>query len=240
MSWLGRLRAKVAAQQRARDMSKQADDDDPWSDVASSEGEPSPTKNAESANRAAALDTHEALEEEMARHLPYMPSLLGKDLPPCGLPIQVAYENVNSRLRERWLYFRGQKSVVDVCQVIKDNLVNQSTHFPPFTRPSGLPAKNVKRTPWRREDVFLYEVCWIHYFLREALAPEPVIESGLDGRANQPAIPEELGLQCNRKDVLELWDAWHVKKRARSPAAPDGDAESSLGNGPPTKMEKDA
>jgi hypothetical protein len=157
-----------------------------------------------------------------------VPSLIGQDLPPCGLSVQVAYENVNARLRKRWLYFRGQKPLSEVCQVVKDDLANQSILFPSSPRASRSIGKSPHRTPWRRESVFYYEIRWIDYFLRETRVPEPMTESELLSRADQPVIPKELGLECNRKDVLALWDIWHKKKRAMSPPLPGMDAEFDL------------
>ena len=160
-----------------------------------------------------------------------MPSLLGKDLPPCGLNPQVAYENVNARLRKRWIYFRGKKTASDVCQVVKDDLDNQNFLFPAFSVPSAIGRSKQQRTPWRREAVFSYEVRWIDYFLREAQAMEPMTESELIAHAEQPSIPKELGLRCDEKDVLALWDAWHAKKRAPSPLVPGVDTGSNNGAG---------
>lgn len=77
-----------------------------------------------------------------------VPAIFGKDLPPCGPEVQVAYENVNTRLRKHWLAHRGHQPVVEVCNVVKEELVNQNFLFPAFT------IKGVfkKRKPWRREN----------------------------------------------------------------------------------------
>lgn len=217
------------------------DEDDQWSDMTTSEGDRSPTKDVQVDG---GLDTYESLEEDSARFLPYstssftaanrtaltrtVPSLFGSDLPPCGLHAQVAYEHVNTRLRKRWLFFRGEKSVSEICQVVKDDLDNQQYLFPAFSRPkeTGMPKR--QRTPWRSETVFAYEVQWIEYFLREAQAIKPMTESELIIQAKQTSIPKELDLRCERKDVQALWGAWHAKKRAPSPMMPGGEVGRAL------------
>jgi len=140
---------------------------------------------------------------------------------------QVAYENVVGRLRTRWLYFRGEKSSIDVCQVLKDDLNNQDFLFP-VHRPSIQASRFQQRTPWRREAVFYYETRWIDYFLREAQATDSMTESELISREHQSSIPRELGLRCDKKNVLTLWDAWHAKKRAPSPLVPGVDVAAGV------------
>jgi hypothetical protein len=153
-----------------------------------------------------------------------VPPLFSKDLPPCGMNPQVAYENVVALLRKRWLYFHGEKSLTDVCRVVKDGLDNQGFLFP-VRGPSSTTTRPQQRMPWRREAVFYFETRWIEYFLREAQATEPMTEPNLISHENQSSIPKELGLRCDKKDVLALWDAWHAKKRAPSPLVPGASAE---------------
>lgn len=155
-----------------------------------------------------------------------VPALFGKDLPPCGAEIQVAYDNVNTRLRQRWLSHRGQLSASDICQTVKEELSNQNLMWPAFCFKAG---QFKKRKPWRRENVFHYEVRWIDYFVREAQAPEPMTESEIVDREKQPSVPNVLGFTCDKKEVLELWDAWHTKKRARAPAVPGTAMDAASG-----------
>jgi hypothetical protein len=156
----------------------------------------------------------EAIHQQTDQTNYAVPSLFSKDLPPCGLDLQVAYENVNERLRKCWLHFRGEKSVAEVCQVVKDDLDNQKYLFPAFGPTREVARK--QRIPWRRETVFNYEIKWIDYFLREAHAVEPMTESEIIARTKQSSIPKELGLWCDDLHVLDLWEAWHTKKRTPS------------------------
>lgn len=154
-----------------------------------------------------------------------MPSLFGKDLPPCGPEIQLAYENVNKRLRKQWLADLGATSALDVCLAVRCELEHDEKNRPPFSRPSATTRVLGRyRTPWRRESVFLYELRWIDYFVREANEAreanhaEPMTESGILARAGPPS---ELHLPLERQDILQLWDAWHAKKRGTSPILQD-------------------
>lgn len=142
-----------------------------------------------------------------------MPALFGTDLPPCGPDVQVAYSNVNALLRQRWIYYKGAQSASNICHLVKAHLHNQNEIWPPFFSRS----ETKHRQPWRRENVFQYELRWIDYFVRESQAPEPMTESEIIDRAKESSIPKELRITCNRNDVLQLWDAWHEKKRARTP-----------------------
>jgi hypothetical protein len=146
-----------------------------------------------------------------------VPSILGKDLPPCGLHPQVAYENLNRKIRHRWLYFRGENPVTDICRSIGEDLGNQEILWPPFT----LKGKKKPRTPWRHELVFQYELRWIKYFIRESQIVEPMTESELLERRKEQSIPFELRLGGHEeKYVLDLWESWHKKKRAPFPPLP--------------------
>lgn len=146
-----------------------------------------------------------------------MPALFGHDLPPCGVEIQVAYENVKNELRRVWLAHRGQLNILDVCRVVKDDLKYQAKVFTPFS-PAGK-----RRKPWRRENVFKYELRWMDYFLREAYAqaPELLTESELLDRLKESSVPLELAFNITRHDILKLWDEWNAKKRAKTPTPPE-------------------
>jgi len=147
-----------------------------------------------------------------------VPSLFGVDLPPCGPETQVAYENVVNKLRSRWLAQRGKASTVDLCLAFKDELANQNTLWPAFY----LKGPNKKRKPWRREQVFMWELRWIDYFLQEAQAqvPELLSESEIMERKKEPSVPTALGLNLKRDDVRKMWDEWHLKKRAKKQGLP--------------------
>jgi len=165
-----------------------------------------------------------------------VPALFGTDLPPCGLEIQVAYENVNARLRERWLDHRGRLGAVDICQAVKDELSNQNFLFPAFS----IKGTAKKRKPWRRENVFKYELRWIDYFVREAQAqaPELMTESEIMDRKKEASAPAVLGFNINRQDVSRLWDAWNEKKRAKTLAMPGVDIDTGLVAGLPNGIVK--
>jgi hypothetical protein len=84
-----------------------------------------------------------------------------------------------------------------------------------------------KRQPWRREDVFRYELCWARYFVREAELFErrtEMTEQELDEQHFMDRlypIPKDLKIylknNLNKKRVLELWKTWHHKKRGTMP-----------------------
>lgn len=198
-------------------------DNDEWYDTtsASSEGGNTPKKNKRlnKAHVNNSLVSVKAISpEEEEKLLPYMPALFDPELPPCGPEVQVAYEIVNARLRENWLNHRGQRSTIEICQNFKDFLRNQDYLWPPFMLKG--PVK--KRKPWRRENVFKYELYWIEYFLREAQqqAPQLMTESELMDRRMQSEVPIELRFHIDRPDLLKLWEEWNKKKRAQRPALP--------------------
>ncbi|ORX93020.1 hypothetical protein BCR34DRAFT_243814 [Clohesyomyces aquaticus] len=153
--------------------------------------------------------------------LQYMPALFNRTLPPCGLEIQVAYESVCARLRWRWLENRGQKTPLDVCHVIKGELDRDERVWPVM---SNLRFTK-KRKPWRRENVFRYELRWIKYFIREAQvlsqSPGLMTESELSNASMDSPVPPEVGLNISRSDVLGMWNTWNSLKRARIPSVPD-------------------
>ncbi|KAF2868333.1 hypothetical protein BDV95DRAFT_579618 [Massariosphaeria phaeospora] len=163
--------------------------------------------------------------------LPYLPALFGNDLPPCGAEVQVAYENVNARLRDIWMANRGRLAVSDVCQAVQEELANQKFMYPPNSQKGQFK----KRKPWRRENVFLFETRWIEYFVEEAAAyakaMDAMTESEIINTKKQSVIPEVLGIHTDRADVHALWREWHEKKRAKTPAVPDDDTETGRSQG---------
>lgn len=161
------------------------------------------------------------------------------DLPPCGMEVQVAYEIVNTRLRQTWLNHRGRLSAVDICQAVKAELRDQNYLWPPYS----VKGRFKRRQPWCRENVFKFQLRWIDYFSREAHAqiPELMTESEIMDRKKQSSIPLELGLDLQRGDVMRLWDQWHEKKRAKTPQMPDVEMESVLGGALPiSEAQKEA
>jgi hypothetical protein len=160
-----------------------------------------------------------------------VPALFCTDLPPCGLENQVGYEIVNGKLRDRWLNGRGRLSALQVCEAVKDELRQQNYMWPPYS----VKGKFKRRKPWCREGVFKHQLAWIDYYLREAQmqAPELMTESEIMDRKKHSSIPPELKLNIDRGDVLELWDEWNEKKRAKSLAMPDGFMESDQDVGIP-------
>lgn len=157
-----------------------------------------------------------------------MPSLFGLDLPPCNADIQVAYENVVNRLRVRWLNQRGSIGTVDLCHAVKTELSNQNFMFPAFS----IKGPFKKRKPWRRENVFKYELRWIDYFVKEAQAQSPdlMTESELMERRKESSAPAALGFNLgDRPDVRKLWDEWNAKMRAKTLAMPERDTNIDTG-----------
>jgi hypothetical protein len=149
-----------------------------------------------------------------------VPSLFGVDLPPCNAEIQVAYENVVTILRSRWLAQRGRIAAIDLCNSVKTDLINQNFMYPAFS----IKGKYKKRKPWRRENVFKYELRWIEYFVREAQAqcPDLMTESEIMERRKEASAPGVLGFNlADWPDVRNLWDEWHMKKRAKTLAMPE-------------------
>jgi hypothetical protein len=156
-----------------------------------------------------------------------VPSLFGLTLPPCCPEMQVAYENIVHRLRAIWLRETSYchitnaaeyRTVVLITAYIIQSQLSRET--PPGDFP---PALAVKRTPWRREPVFLFEIYWAAYFVREADMmlhwPNMTEESrGAQRFANAVVpIPKELHVRVRNKEnlkwVIELWEKWHAEKR---------------------------
>jgi hypothetical protein len=158
-----------------------------------------------------------------------VPPLFGKDLPPCGPEIQVAYENVVGRLRELWFAHHGRTSATDICRIAKENLDRQKEAFPNSF--AGKPSSSRPR-PWRRQNVFNYELKWIAYFIREAQildgAHEKKSEAELLEFKKESPVPNELGLHLNNGAVIKMWGEWHGKKRVLAPVVPVEIDESIL------------
>ncbi|CAI6333483.1 unnamed protein product [Periconia digitata] len=137
-----------------------------------------------------------------------VPPLLNKDLPPCAPALQVAYENVNNKLRALWLQYEGKKSLEELCRMVHQNFVSEKSAH-------DASKHTVPLVPWRRYLVFQYEIRWAKYFVRESQITEPLTESELDERhAELTLVPKELALFCYRCDTMAKWEAWHQKKRA--------------------------
>jgi hypothetical protein len=156
-----------------------------------------------------------------AKLLPGMPSLFSTSLPPCGLEFQLAYENVLHRLRCIWLHHAADPSidtpnVADICKLVKRHLELEQ-HTQPLN--TGGPRK-----PWRREWVFMYELRWANYFVREAqlLHFWPEMSEKQKERMQfafkvRP-MPKELAIVIRKREtenaILNLWVAWSKWKRA--------------------------
>lgn len=151
-----------------------------------------------------------------------VPSLFGQDLPPCGPIQQVAYANVNKRLRKLWLQHINDQSddnpILSICIRVRNDLEAEANEFP-----SGNQLGTKKRKPWRRKIVFEYEYRWSKYFLREAEMQQMIHETNkaqleeqvfLDGVY---PIPKELHMvvkdRLNKIMVQEAWKTWNAKKR---------------------------
>jgi hypothetical protein len=155
-----------------------------------------------------------------------VPSLFTLSLPPCGLGLQIAYENIVHRLRTLYLSSpRPSPSshlthVLSICTAIHTALATEVTQFP--ITPSRHRAH--LRTPWRRESVVLFESHWVAYFVREAgmmaqwASMTEAQQEKQDFSNRLYPIPKELGIvvrnRRNRRGVVGLWEAWHKEKRA--------------------------
>ncbi|CAE7009790.1 hypothetical protein P3342_003092 [Pyrenophora teres f. teres] len=215
MAWLSQLLSRNGATSDGSPFTAQDDPD--WSYTFEPEDfVPSSDKNGRPRD-----GDRVSLEQERAL-LPYMPALLDDLLPPCGLQPQVAYGNVVRRLRKIWLQRALQDAnnvpLVEICKWILQDLKIEAEDSP-----VGSEYRTKQRQPWRREDVFKYEICWTKYFVREAEVLEQrksMSEEELakqDFRDKLHPIPKELDIyvrkSCNKKNVLDSWKAWHVRKR---------------------------
>lgn len=129
-----------------------------------------------------------------------VPALLNESLPPCGPILQVAYANVNSAIRSQWFQHEGQKSLEEITLAVHQDLIKQKWSREPLI-------------PWRCIDVLQWEIRWARYFIRESQNPDALTESEILEQREDSHIPKELGLACNKQDVLDLWEAWHREKR---------------------------
>ncbi|KAH7348110.1 hypothetical protein BKA66DRAFT_505094 [Pyrenochaeta sp. MPI-SDFR-AT-0127] len=154
--------------------------------------------------------------------LPQIPSLFSKDLPPCGPIPQVAYENVNNRLRKRWLQCTVENpanvSIFHICTVVNEDLEAENQRLSTGSERDGKALK-----PWRRQNVFQYELRWAKYFMREAEMIMKIPSMSTEEWEKQEFVnrmfPIPKGLRiyikntANKKSILELWTAWHSIKR---------------------------
>ncbi|KAF2026633.1 hypothetical protein EK21DRAFT_34209, partial [Setomelanomma holmii] len=156
--------------------------------------------------------------------LPQMPSLFSKTLPPCGFEVQVAYENVVHRLRISWLHHVASAQTTEnvplrsLCDDIKTHLEREQLRDPIDSL-----HMTKKRRPWRRENVFRYELSWAAYFVREADVLQRWSSMGEEERGKQELthglypIPKESKIiiknRNNREELMRLWKVWHEEKR---------------------------
>ncbi|KAL6160423.1 hypothetical protein ACJBU6_01762 [Exserohilum turcicum] len=177
--------------------------------------------------------------EELLALLPYMPPLFSKDLPPCGLHPQVAYEDVVHRLRKAWLLCAKQNPanipLLAICKSVLDEYKTEAIDSPP-----GTEAGTKERKPWRRERIFQWEISWAKYFVREVetLASRASMteeeKEQEDYILDLCPVPQELYIyvknKANRNELLEMWRAWQKKKRTPGPAfVAHGRSESEQG-----------
>ncbi|KAH7074823.1 hypothetical protein BKA63DRAFT_322200 [Paraphoma chrysanthemicola] len=160
----------------------------------------------------------------VAELLPHMPSLFSKTLPPCGLEIQIAYQNMVHRLRLSWLHYVARTESTEnvplhsLCAEIKRRLELEQNRDP-----IGALQKTGERTPWRRETVFQFELRWADYFVREAEMMQRWPNLCEAERERQEfmhrlyPIPKELEIIIKNKDIkreiIALWNRWNDEKR---------------------------
>ncbi|KAF2744423.1 hypothetical protein M011DRAFT_489009 [Sporormia fimetaria CBS 119925] len=202
--------------------------DDEWYDATTSEEGNPAKKSKDDVNRADSVVSVQSasplgMSERQSELLQYMPSLFDTARPPCNADIQIAYEIVNTRLRSVWLEAYGRKSVVDTCELVRKILRNQDRLVPMGTAKG--PDK--RRRPWCREIVWLYQLRWADYFVREAKAMVPLLMTEseyLEGKKSMPVVPPELQFDSLERHVpeyvLEQWKMWNEKKRGGVPSIP--------------------
>jgi hypothetical protein len=248
-SLLGRDRSE-ARDQMVRDV---VDDDDDWCDVPHGEEERNNCEQNmdgaggqcdETALKSTGDDGNNSIERKESSNLhpskPFpscqaainsqypVPPLFSLALPPCGPHVQVAYENVVHRLRAVHLQATSTNSsnstyspstlTTSLCQAVLTSLTHENQQSP-----AGTQVRTGRRTPWRSEVVFRYEIAWAKYFVREAQMLEQWPSMTEQAREKQDfanrmyLIPKELGLVVKKREmrdgVLELWMVWHEGKR---------------------------
>ncbi|OAL50958.1 hypothetical protein IQ07DRAFT_679292 [Pyrenochaeta sp. DS3sAY3a] len=178
---------------------------------------------------------------------PY-PPLLSTTLPPCGTIPQLAYQNLVTRLRARWLQHARRASVggsepmpslLEMCKTMQSDVQaekawlvysNRKTDFsvsmasetnvksPP--RKSGKPPKDFI---WRRQDVWLFELRWARYFVREALDAQEIQE--------EMEYEHELALQRAERDKAGQEHAQKANAESQTHAAQVPGTEPSAAPG---------
>lgn len=101
---------------------------------------------------------------EEADLLSKIPALFDPKLPPVGPERQVAYERLVKLLRERWTLAKGERSAVELTRELRDELAEDARRT--FRLGSS------RRTLWRRNAVFQFEIQWSEWFLKEATIEE--------------------------------------------------------------------
>lgn len=136
-----------------------------------------------------------------------VPPLFDKELPPCGPEMQVAYERLVNLLRSRWLDSGGHSTVAELVSELEDELADEQRRQPLHSE-----RMTRRRDPWRREIVFLYEIRWCKYFVREA-ADQELDPYAID--IKPPTVPPELKFkwEITDKKLLKRWREWNARKR---------------------------
>ncbi|KAL1793784.1 hypothetical protein ACET3X_008766 [Alternaria dauci] len=186
-------------------------EDEEWCDVAN---EDIPKMDAEPAGHAQDVDGASGKNGDAGDTS--MPTLFSTNLPPCGLLPQLAYENIVHRLRALWHECSQNPSanisVPSLCREVLDALKTEEDQ----------PVSQTLN-PYRRPSVFMYEIRWARYFMREAETMEKrpgMTEKQADKQDfmdRMYPIPKELKIvvanRKNQKQILDLWKAWHHGKR---------------------------
>jgi hypothetical protein len=129
-------------------------------------------------------------------------------------------------MRKLWVQHATDHSVnihiSKICKKVVEDLCTEAENQP---IDSQLDTK--ARRPWRRKNVFKYEISWATYFTREAELFErrpKMNEQELDKQEFMEKlfpIPKELGIyvenNLNKEWVFGMWRAWHHKKRGTVP-----------------------
>ncbi|KAL5121602.1 hypothetical protein ACEQ8H_000288 [Pleosporales sp. CAS-2024a] len=168
-----------------------------------------------------------------------MPALFTTTLPPCGVELQVAFQNVVHRLRGLWLQHASTAvpphTPLDIARLVKNAL-----DFEMLTDPPGSLARKKTRRPWRRESVFRYEVSWAAWFVGEAEREEKAREDEVEGvrlggMGMSRGFPCQVIRRVNRERVQGLWDKWYRDTRegvGRVQKRGDDEAVAQVEDGP--------
>ncbi len=127
-----------------------------------------------------------------------------------------------ARLRRLWFQHattpQATELILQICTLVKEELDLEAKAMP-----VGSQSLTLARQPWRREEVFRYELRWATYFLREAedltstKVPNEMARQYQEFMDEHRPIPGSLQIFVrNRKvkrDVEKKWRKWNQCRR---------------------------